>query len=82
MRKLRFELLSHPPYYLDLARSDYSLFTDFKKMLQGKRFGSNAEVIHAKKPILRAFTQKFITQEPIVRLVSNFDIYPLKDATI
>ena len=39
------ELLLHPPYFLDLAPSDYWLFTDLKSMLQRKRFGSNEEVI-------------------------------------
>ncbi|KZC13929.1 Histone-lysine N-methyltransferase SETMAR [Dufourea novaeangliae] len=43
--ELRFELLPHPPYSPDLAPSDYWLFADMKKMLQGKKFGSNEEVI-------------------------------------
>ena len=30
--------LSHPPYSLDLAPSDYYLFTHLKKHLRGKRF--------------------------------------------
>ena len=42
---LSFELLPHPPYSPDLAPSDYYLFVDLKKMLQGKRFYSNEEVI-------------------------------------
>ena len=40
-----FELLPCPPYFTDLAPSDYWLFADLKKMLQEKRFVSNAEVI-------------------------------------
>ena len=43
--ELSFELLPHPPYSPDLAPDDYGLFADLKKMLQGKRFGSNEEVI-------------------------------------
>lgn len=43
LHELVFELLPHPAYSLDLASSDY--FADLKKMLQGKRFSSNAEVI-------------------------------------
>ena len=43
--KLHFELLPHPPYSPDLALNDYWLFADLKKMLQGKRFDSNEEVI-------------------------------------
>ena len=40
-----FELLPIPPYLPDLVPSDYWLFSDLKKMLQGKRLGSNDEVI-------------------------------------
>ena len=43
--ELHFELVSNPPYSPDLAPSDYELFADRKRMLQGKRFGSNKEVI-------------------------------------
>lgn len=43
--ELRFELLPHPPYSPDLAPSDYWLFANMKKMLQGKKFASNEEVI-------------------------------------
>ena len=45
LNKLSFELLPHPPYSSDLAPSAYWLFADLKKMFQGKRFGSNEEVI-------------------------------------
>ena len=45
LNELRFELLPHPPYSPDLVPSDYWLFADVKKMLQGKRFGSNEEAI-------------------------------------
>ena len=41
LNELSFELLPHPPYSPDLAPSDYYLFADLKKMLQGKRFYSN-----------------------------------------
>jgi len=45
LHELKFELLPHTPYSPDLVPSDYYLFADLKKMLQGKRFGSNEEVI-------------------------------------
>ena len=45
LNELSFKLLPHPPYSPDLAPSDYYLFTDLKKMHQGKRFYSNEEVI-------------------------------------
>jgi len=43
--QLRFELIAHPPYFPDLASSDYYLFPNLKRWLQGKRFTSNEEVI-------------------------------------
>ena len=42
---LRYELLPHPPYFPDLAPSDYFLFPNLKKWLGGKRFYSNDEII-------------------------------------
>jgi len=44
-QELHFELLSHPPYSPDIAPSDYYLFADLERMLQGKRFGSNEKAI-------------------------------------
>ena len=38
--ELHFELLLHSPY-----SRDYWLFADLKRMIHGKRFGSNEEVI-------------------------------------
>ena len=45
LHELHFILLPHPSYSPDLASSDYWLFADLKRMLKGKRFGSNEEVI-------------------------------------
>ena len=45
LNELSFKLLRHPPYSPDLAPSNYWLFVDLKKMLQGERFDSNEEVI-------------------------------------
>ena len=45
LHELHFELLPHPHYSPDLAPTNYFLFADLKRMLQGKRFGSNEEVI-------------------------------------
>lgn len=47
LSELRFELLPHPPYSPDLAPSDYFLFSNLKKHLQGKSYGSNDKVIEA-----------------------------------
>ncbi|KOX70270.1 Histone-lysine N-methyltransferase SETMAR [Melipona quadrifasciata] len=45
LNKLRFELLLHPPHSPDLAPSDYWLFADIERMLQGRKFGSSEEAI-------------------------------------
>ncbi|GFU02016.1 putative DD34D transposase [Nephila pilipes] len=45
IHELGFELLPPPPYSPDLAPSDYFLFSDLKRMLAGKKFSSNEEVI-------------------------------------
>ena len=47
LNDLRFELLPHPPYSPYLAPSDFYLFADIKKMLQGKRFSSDDEEVIA-----------------------------------
>ena len=57
--KLHFELLSHPPYSPDLAINDYCLFADLKRMLQGKRFGSNEEMIVETEAYLEAKGKSF-----------------------
>jgi len=44
---LGFQCLDHPPYSLDLAPSDYHLFSGLKKQLKGRHFSSDAEVIAA-----------------------------------
>ena len=54
LKELGFDLLPHPPYSPDLAPSDYWLFADLKRMLQGKRFGSNEEVIAATEAYFEA----------------------------
>ena len=53
LNELSFELLPHPPYSPNLAPSDYYLFADLKKMLQGKRFYSNEEVVTIRTLISR-----------------------------
>ena len=58
MAKLH-ELFSHPPYSPDLAPSDYYLFADLKRMLQGKRFGFNEEVIAETQAYFEAKDKSF-----------------------
>ena len=45
LHELHFELLLHLSYSPNLAPSNYWLFADLKRMLQGKRLNSNEEVI-------------------------------------
>ena len=42
---LHFKFHPHPPYSSDHVPSNYWLFVDLKRMLQGKRFSSHEEVI-------------------------------------
>ena len=42
--ELKFKLLPHAPYLPDLAPSDYFLFPNLKKWLDGQRFANNEEV--------------------------------------
>ena len=58
MAKLH-ELLPHPPYSPDHAPSDYYLFAHLKRMLQGKRFGSNKEAIAKTKAYFEAKDKSF-----------------------
>lgn len=44
LHKLRYQLLSHPPYSPDLAPYDFFLFPNMKKWLFGKKFTTNEKV--------------------------------------
>ena len=44
---LGFQCLDHPPYFPDLALSDYHLFPGLKKQLKVRHFSSDTEVIAA-----------------------------------
>ena len=54
-----YKLHPHPPYSLDLAPSDYYLFADLKRMLQGNRLGSNEEVIAETEAYFEAKVKSF-----------------------
>ena len=55
---MHFELLPHS-YLPDLTPSDFCLFADLKRILQGKRFGSNEEVIVETKAYFKAKDKSF-----------------------
>jgi hypothetical protein len=44
LEKLKWDILNHLPYSLDLAPSDYHLFLHLKKHLTWKKFDNNDEV--------------------------------------
>lgn len=44
LHELHFDLLVYPPYSPDLAPCSYYVFTDLKKTLQWKRFGTIEQV--------------------------------------
>ena len=44
---LGFLFLDHPPYFPDLALSDYHLFPGLKKLVKVRHFSSDAEIIGA-----------------------------------
>jgi hypothetical protein len=48
-----FEILPHTPYSLNLATSDFDLFSKLKTKLRGRRFGSNEGVMEAVNELLR-----------------------------
>ena len=47
LRKLKFEVMPHPPYSPDLATSDYHLFGPLKEALRSHRFTLDQEVKEA-----------------------------------
>ena len=63
LNELSFEYLPQPPYSPDLAPSDYYLFADLKKMLQGKKFYSNEEVITKTKAYFETKDKSFYKKD-------------------
>ena len=43
----KFEILPHPPYFPDMALSDFYLFPKLKSHLRGTHYESNEDVIEA-----------------------------------
>lgn len=59
LRKLKWNLLTHPPYSPDLAPSDFYLFGRLKSDLQGMRFADNDAVIQTVREWIRRQPQAF-----------------------
>ena len=59
---LRYEILPHPPYFPDLAPSDYFLFSNLKTWLGGKRFSSNEEIIAATNEYFKRLDKNYFLE--------------------
>lgn len=62
LKDLGFECIDHPPYSPDLAPSDYFLFPNLKKILKGKHFSNDSEVISAAEQYLSDQTSEFFLE--------------------
>jgi hypothetical protein len=70
IRKLKSELLPHPPYSPDLAPPDYHIFGPIKDALRGRRLANDEEVKNAVHTWLRVKPKTFIPGD-IRRLVDR-----------
>ena len=68
LRKLKFEVMAHPPYSPDLAPSDYHLFGPLKEALRGRRSTSDQEA----KDAWHAAQLKTFFSEGIRKLVQRW----------
>ena len=59
---LGYELLPHPPYSPDLTPSDYYLFPNLKRWLQGKRFHANEKIISETKTYFAEFDKSYYSK--------------------
>ena len=59
LNELSFELLPHPPYFQIWPPSEYWLFAELKKMLRGKKIGSNEEAIAGTEAYFDSKDQSF-----------------------
>ena len=62
LRKLKFEVIAHPPCSPDLAPSDYHLFGPLKEVSKGCRFTLDQEVKEAVHAWLAAQPKTFTSE--------------------
>ena len=62
LRKLKFEVMTHPPYSPHHAPSDYHLFGPLKEALRGRCFTSDQEVKEAMHAGLAAQRKTFFSE--------------------
>jgi hypothetical protein len=73
IRLFDWEIFDHPPYSLDLAPSDYHLFTKMKVWLTTQPFHTNKELMDGVNNWLHNLTQFF--DGGLQKLVSWYDKY-------
>jgi histone-lysine N-methyltransferase SETMAR len=66
------EIFDHPSYSLDLASSDYHLFTKLKVWLATQRFHTNEELMHVVTNWLHNLAAPFF-DAGLQKLVSRYD---------
>ena len=59
---LRYKILPHPPYSLNLAPSHYFLFPNMKTWLGSKRFSSNEEIIAVTNEYFEEFDKNYFLE--------------------
>jgi [histone H3]-lysine36 N-dimethyltransferase SETMAR len=59
LHELGYELLPHSPFSPDLAPCDFFLFADLKKMLAGKKFSTNEEVVVETEAYFEAISKSY-----------------------
>jgi histone-lysine N-methyltransferase SETMAR len=62
LRAVKFEVLKHPPYSLDLAPSDFHPFGPTKEHSQGQKFADDTEVLEAVQSWLKAMPKSFFLE--------------------
>ena len=60
--KCGFELLPHPPYFPDLAPSDYHLFSNMKKQFRRRIINDDDETKAAVTKVLEEFPAKLFKE--------------------
>ena len=60
IRKLKWDLLAHPPYSPDIAPSDFFLFGRLKSALEGVRFENGNAVISYVQELVRTQPKNFL----------------------
>jgi hypothetical protein len=78
LRDLHYELLEHPPYFSDLAPSDFSLFPKLTLFFAGQRFSLNQEAIAAVEGYFVDLTQNHY-RDGIMALEHRWNKYRMSE---